>query len=253
MVPHSRQHLPWMRHDPVFPQQLPRGGWGETWTSSPNLLVETDDTVTDTITVTSTGACGPVLVMARMRVDGSGITADLTLSKGGVTVPIVNGDGFNIPEDMLYNGVPKYYFDWLTLDRSGIWTLEIDNTGGVHPAPYYDQTLLNWGLIFFGAGMGMGAGGGGGGGGGGGTTGNNPFQPLITGYTGGGVTKIDGITTLAIDSPQIYTVMISNVLQDWVQVAGTDAAANNSDGDPIIIRPTDYDGATNAKVFKRYR
>lgn len=70
----------------------------------------------------------------------------------------------------------------------------------------------------------------------------------ITGLTGGGATKLDGITT-ADKSGLLATLYAFSELQDWLLVAGTDAE-NSANG---IVRPDDYDGSTNAQVWKRVR
>ena len=70
----------------------------------------------------------------------------------------------------------------------------------------------------------------------------------ITGLTGGGATKLDGITTVG-KSSLISSIYVTSELQDWLLVAGTDAE-DSANG---IIRPDDYNASTNAKVWKRVR
>lgn len=70
----------------------------------------------------------------------------------------------------------------------------------------------------------------------------------ITGLTGGGATKLDGIVTAGLD--MVGSVVLINMTDGspilWRLVAGTDA--ENAPGG--IVRPDDYDGATNAFVWK---
>lgn len=73
------------------------------------------------------------------------------------------------------------------------------------------------------------------------------FLPNVTGLTGGGATNLDGLATAGLSVPRIYVLSINTSSQIWALVAGTDA--ENANGG--IVRPDDYNGATNAKVFKR--
>jgi hypothetical protein len=72
--------------------------------------------------------------------------------------------------------------------------------------------------------------------------------PAITGLTGGGATKLDGLVTDG-KSDLLVILHISSELQDWLLVAGTDAedAANG------LVRPDDYAASTNEQVWKRKR
>ncbi len=74
------------------------------------------------------------------------------------------------------------------------------------------------------------------------------YYPGITGLTGGGATKLDGLVTDGKAS--LYTsIYVASELQDWLLIAGTDAEDSASG----IVRPDDYDGSTNAQVWKRVR
>lgn len=74
------------------------------------------------------------------------------------------------------------------------------------------------------------------------------WYPAITGLTGGGATKLDGILT-AGKQKLLTTLYISGELQDWLLLSGTDA----EDSAAGIVRPDDYDSSTNAQVWKRLR
>jgi hypothetical protein len=73
------------------------------------------------------------------------------------------------------------------------------------------------------------------------------FLPLVTGLTGGGSTKLDGVLTADTAVPQAYLISIAGAAEIWTLVAGTDAE-NEVGG---VVRPDDYNVSTNAKVFKR--
>lgn len=79
-------------------------------------------------------------------------------------------------------------------------------------------------------------------------TSNVIFLPTVTGYIGGGATKLDGVTTVGVPVNTLYAFKHST---DgglfYILVAGTDAEAS-----PSVIRPDDYNGTTNAKVFKAF-
>jgi hypothetical protein len=70
----------------------------------------------------------------------------------------------------------------------------------------------------------------------------------ITGLTGGGSTKLDGIIT-AGKSSLLTTIYVASELQDWLLLSGTDAE-NAAAG---IVRPDDYAASTNEQVWKRVR
>lgn len=72
------------------------------------------------------------------------------------------------------------------------------------------------------------------------------FLSLVTGYTGGGATNLDGTVTVGLSVPRLYKfVRTGEGLRFYALRAGTDAESS-----PAIIRPDDYNGATNAKVFE---
>lgn len=77
------------------------------------------------------------------------------------------------------------------------------------------------------------------------------YDPDITGLTGGGSTKLDGITTTtkAVGSLQILTRQISGAWSQstWKLIAGTTA----EDEDAGVVRPDDYNASTNAKIWVR--
>lgn len=71
------------------------------------------------------------------------------------------------------------------------------------------------------------------------------FLPAVTGLTGGGVTNLDGVSTAALAVPQVFLVILDGSSQLWVLQAGT-LAEDSVNG---VVRPDDYHGTTNAKVF----
>lgn len=71
------------------------------------------------------------------------------------------------------------------------------------------------------------------------------FLAGLTGYTGGSATDLDGVVTVGKVFHVVVFVHATNGLQFYQLVAGTDAEAS-----PGIIRPDDYNGATNARVWK---
>jgi len=74
------------------------------------------------------------------------------------------------------------------------------------------------------------------------------WYPGITGLTGGGATKLDGITT-AGKASLLATLYLASELQDWLLFTGTDA----EDSAAGIVRPDDYAATTNEQVWKRVR
>ncbi len=66
----------------------------------------------------------------------------------------------------------------------------------------------------------------------------------ITGLTGGGSTNLDGIATVGLSVPLNGFVFASGTAYFYQLRAGTDAASS-----PSIIRPTDFNSGTNAKVW----
>ena len=71
-------------------------------------------------------------------------------------------------------------------------------------------------------------------------------RSAITSLTGGGATALDGIVTVSKGPGWIVAVVLSGVVSFYQLIAGT--TAENS---PYTIRPDDYNGATNAKVWNR--
>lgn len=67
----------------------------------------------------------------------------------------------------------------------------------------------------------------------------------ITGLTGGTSTDLDGIDTVDIDVGMFLLFRVATSVYPYELVAGTDAEAS-----PTVIRPDDYDGTTNQKVWK---
>jgi hypothetical protein len=76
--------------------------------------------------------------------------------------------------------------------------------------------------------------------------GNVFFLGSVTGYTGGGSTNLDGVATTTLGVPRLVQfVHTTDGLRSFMLRAGTDA----EDVD-LIIRPDDYNGASNAKVYQ---
>ncbi len=66
----------------------------------------------------------------------------------------------------------------------------------------------------------------------------------ITGLTGGGATNLDGIDTEEMDVGLIVAVTLTAVTSLYRLTAGTTA-----EDSPIVVRPDDYAGGTNEKVW----
>jgi hypothetical protein len=69
-------------------------------------------------------------------------------------------------------------------------------------------------------------------------------QYAITGLTGGGAGNLDGIVTADITTA-LVALRLSDAIKFYRLESGTDAESS-----PDIIRPDDYNGASNAKVWK---
>lgn len=76
-----------------------------------------------------------------------------------------------------------------------------------------------------------------------------PFvqEAKLTALTGGGTTSLDGITTvgLAVSPVPLRQFVIADIFYLYELSAGTDAESS-----PTIIRPDDYAGGTNQKVWR---
>jgi len=70
-------------------------------------------------------------------------------------------------------------------------------------------------------------------------------RSLVTGLTGGGSTKLDGIETASIATGIKVAIDVSNELYVYELESGTDAESS-----PEIIRPNDYAASTNEKVWR---
>lgn len=77
-----------------------------------------------------------------------------------------------------------------------------------------------------------------------GEAGSFVFDPAITGLTGGGATKLDGITTVGVAVGRMQLLRTVSKVYFYELVAGTSA-----ENFPIIIRPGDYAAATNEKYW----
>ena len=77
----------------------------------------------------------------------------------------------------------------------------------------------------------------------------------ITGLTGGGATKLDGLVTVDVAAGFQVDVFVSigalNQLATFRLYAGTDATNTDPDAGAVIVRPVDYATTTNEKVWKR--
>jgi hypothetical protein len=73
------------------------------------------------------------------------------------------------------------------------------------------------------------------------------YNPSITGVTGGGASKLDGIVTVGVAAGKAQLVRTSaGNMSLYLLEASTSAEAP-----PGIVRPDDYNGATNAKVWRQ--
>ena len=70
------------------------------------------------------------------------------------------------------------------------------------------------------------------------------YDPAITGLTGGGATKLDGIATVGVAAGRTQLVIISGLSHLYRLTAGTTVESS-----PESIRPDDYNAGTNAKVW----
>jgi hypothetical protein len=72
----------------------------------------------------------------------------------------------------------------------------------------------------------------------------------LTGLTGGASTDLDGVVTYsdgvaAIPTNTVFMLTYGRIQQVWQLIAGTDAEAPASG----VVRPDDYDGSTNARIW----
>lgn len=75
------------------------------------------------------------------------------------------------------------------------------------------------------------------------------FNADVTGYTGGGLTNLDGVPTINRGVPQLLAFDHSSYGGKVYKLrAGTDAESS-----PAIIRPDDYNASTNAKVWQAFQ
>jgi hypothetical protein len=70
-----------------------------------------------------------------------------------------------------------------------------------------------------------------------------PLLRTITTIAGSGVTALEAISTVSMDTPTSVMLIISGVLQLWVLTSGTNATA------PGVQRPADFNATTNPKVW----
>ena len=72
-------------------------------------------------------------------------------------------------------------------------------------------------------------------------------HPAITGHTGGGATKLDGLATTGLALGTVVLLCISDVIQIWRLEVGTEG--DTEDAAAGLVKPDDFDAATNAKVW----
>lgn len=70
-------------------------------------------------------------------------------------------------------------------------------------------------------------------------------EPAVVDLTGGGSTKLDGIATVGLPTLTKRRVFVDG--SEWVYNLRTGTDPENS---PFIVRPDDYNGVTNAKVWE---
>lgn len=87
------------------------------------------------------------------------------------------------------------------------------------------------------------------GGGGDGASGGVVGRPSFTGYSGGGVTDIHTITTTTLPvGTVVLTPNMPPARRQWQIVSGLDA----EDQSAGVIRPSDFNASTNAKILKLF-
>lgn len=78
-----------------------------------------------------------------------------------------------------------------------------------------------------------------------GGSGDIEFLEDVTGYIGGGATRLDGVTTVGVTVPKLYFFEhATDGVLGYLLKTGTTAESS-----PDVIRPDDYNGATNTKIF----
>lgn len=75
---------------------------------------------------------------------------------------------------------------------------------------------------------------------------NLKYDPAITGLTGGGATKLDGIVTVGVAVGRVQSVRDTSTNQIYQYELIADTGVESS---PVTIRPDDYNASTNAKVW----
>jgi len=75
----------------------------------------------------------------------------------------------------------------------------------------------------------------------------------ITGLTGGGSTKLDGFITadVTVGCSALITPVIGGLTipKTFRLIAGTTAENTDPSAGPLVVRPDDYNGSTNAKIW----
>lgn len=66
----------------------------------------------------------------------------------------------------------------------------------------------------------------------------------ISGLTGGGATKLDGIVTVGVSAGQMVVIVVNSTLYVYQLTSGTTAESV-----PSVVRPDDYAGTTNEKIW----
>jgi hypothetical protein len=78
------------------------------------------------------------------------------------------------------------------------------------------------------------------------------YLPTVTSLTGGTAADLDAVPTVGVTVGKLVQFIDADPTPDLVRYyrleAGTDAEAS-----PNVIRPDDYNGATNAKIWRLYR
>lgn len=246
---------PLIRHDGVYPLALPVKD-GTHYDSTPDKEVHGDlgiigyGTTTDTITVTDTGKCGTVLMSLWIKQPFLVGYFVITLANASTTVTIFTEADLNTSINTQADFVNRAFIlaGYSATLRAGTWTLTIKNyqpDGSLSMPPGVNPTLHYWSLDF-GFSQFVGVGSNTSSGGGGGTT-TGGFLPLVTSYA-----DIANIVTAGVTPPVQYSFKLSGKLQFWLHETGTAATTNDSDGNPYIVRPNDYDAGTNTSNLIRY-
>ena len=75
----------------------------------------------------------------------------------------------------------------------------------------------------------------------------------ITSIGDGAVGSLEVVPTVGLAVPAYRTIDVNDTLQDWKLFGSTAPSSVDGDGQPAVLRPTDFNSSTNAKVWFRKR